>query len=311
MDDQIPDILYHYCSVSTFYNIMKNQSIWLSDISKSNDSQELNWATEQFKEFYRYTWLRYVREVTKKKSLTEEESQKFDRIKTILDAYLCDDIYKYWVFCLSEKADDLGQWRGYADDGHGLAIGFDTEPFAAIDVEFADVNDSFDFCFRKIGYGEAALFEYFDMMTEQMEISAEIEPDAAISRILTSAKLMIDSASWFKNSGFKSEKEWRLIYKKLTVDLHNNKLPTFPDELSKLAKFFSFGSFGYIPKNNDLVSHIELKTTVMNKLVKEIIIGPKCLLTESEIQTFLISCGIIKSKAECEFIIKKSESTYR
>ena len=66
MNDQFPDILYHYCSVPTFFNIMKNHSIWLSDISKSNDSQELNWATEQFKEFYRYTWLRYVREVTKK-----------------------------------------------------------------------------------------------------------------------------------------------------------------------------------------------------------------------------------------------------
>ena len=69
--------------------------------------------------------------------------------------------------------------------------------------------------------------------------------------------------------------------------------------------------FGYIPKNADLVSHVELKTTVMGKLIKEIIIGPKGLLTASEIYTFLISCGIIKSKAECDIIIRKSNSTYR
>ena len=311
MNDQFPDILYHYCSVPTFFNIMKNHSIWLSDISKSNDSQELNWATEKFKEFYRLTWFNYVREVAKEKGLSEEDLQKFERIKTILDAYLCDDICKYWVFCLSEKADDIGQWRGYADDGRGLAIGFDCFPFEAIDAEFSDTNHSFDFCFRKVGYGEKAIADYFDMMTAQMEISSETAPDVVLSRILTSAELIIDSASWFKNAGFESEKEWRLIYKKLIVDLHKNKLPSFPDELSKLAKIFSFGSFGYIPKNADLVSHVELKTTVMGKLIKEIIIGPKCLVTESEIYTFLISCGIIKSKPECEIKIRKSESTYR
>ena len=100
----------------------------------------------------------------------------------------------------------------------------------AIDAEFSHTNNSFDFCFRKVGYGEKAIADYFEMMTEQMEISAEIDPDAVLSRILTSAELIIDSASWFKNAGFESEKEWRLIYKKLIVDLHNNKLPSSPAE---------------------------------------------------------------------------------
>lgn len=33
-------ILYHYCSVETFFNIIKNSCLWLSDIEKSNDYQE-------------------------------------------------------------------------------------------------------------------------------------------------------------------------------------------------------------------------------------------------------------------------------
>lgn len=33
-------VVYHYCSVDTFFNIIKNSSVWLSDISKSNDYQE-------------------------------------------------------------------------------------------------------------------------------------------------------------------------------------------------------------------------------------------------------------------------------
>ena len=34
------EVVYHYCSVDTFFDIIKNSSMWLSDISKSNDYQE-------------------------------------------------------------------------------------------------------------------------------------------------------------------------------------------------------------------------------------------------------------------------------
>jgi hypothetical protein len=33
-------ILYHYCSVETFFNIVKGANLWLSDMAKSNDYQE-------------------------------------------------------------------------------------------------------------------------------------------------------------------------------------------------------------------------------------------------------------------------------
>lgn len=31
------DIVYHYCSLEAFLSIIQNASLWLSDISKSND----------------------------------------------------------------------------------------------------------------------------------------------------------------------------------------------------------------------------------------------------------------------------------
>lgn len=34
MANNVPKTLYHYCSVDTFYNIINNRSIWLSDIGK-------------------------------------------------------------------------------------------------------------------------------------------------------------------------------------------------------------------------------------------------------------------------------------
>ena len=47
MEDMLPKILYHYCSAENFYNIMKNKSIWLSEMTKSNDSGEMLWLQKQ------------------------------------------------------------------------------------------------------------------------------------------------------------------------------------------------------------------------------------------------------------------------
>ena len=48
MEYETPQKLYHYCSLSTFYNIVKNQSIWVSDVQKSNDFLEVIWLKQLF-----------------------------------------------------------------------------------------------------------------------------------------------------------------------------------------------------------------------------------------------------------------------
>ena len=42
------DTLYHYCPVATFASIIKNDSIWLSSLSLSNDYMEGKLAKETF-----------------------------------------------------------------------------------------------------------------------------------------------------------------------------------------------------------------------------------------------------------------------
>lgn len=49
----LPDVVYHYCSVETFYQIITNHTLRLSDIEKSNDFMEKNgrsvsaWSTSK------------------------------------------------------------------------------------------------------------------------------------------------------------------------------------------------------------------------------------------------------------------------
>ncbi|MEE9368963.1 MAG: DUF2971 domain-containing protein [Pontiella sp.] len=107
----IPDILYHYCSVDTFQNIILSKVLWLSDLSKSNDSKEGKIAPERLGK-----WLQA------KHNCSREE---------------CDFVYKLyeeWASrkhclgtCFSNDGDLLSQWRGYGDDGRGIAIGFSSD----------------------------------------------------------------------------------------------------------------------------------------------------------------------------------------
>ena len=169
MATRLPKTLYHYCSVPTFYNIIKNKSIWLSDISKSNDSQELRWVLGELRVFMMKQWLVYA-ENAQKAGKTVDFDQ-FDKTYSVIDKLLCLEGNKNWVFCLSEKKDELGQWRGYADDGRGLAIGFEAKNFYVMDVLALKEDDSFDFCFRRLNMvkkgSRHTLTDYWKTLTFQ------------------------------------------------------------------------------------------------------------------------------------------------
>ncbi|GMQ62471.1 hypothetical protein [Vallitalea maricola] len=39
------DTVYHYCSVDTFFSIIQNKTIRLSDLNKTNDYMEKRWVS--------------------------------------------------------------------------------------------------------------------------------------------------------------------------------------------------------------------------------------------------------------------------
>ena len=55
-------------------------------------------------------------------------------------------------FCLSEEADLLSQWRGYADDGTGVSIGFSRKYFELLGNTKRDRGDEFNASITKVEY---------------------------------------------------------------------------------------------------------------------------------------------------------------
>jgi hypothetical protein len=101
------ETLFHYCSNEAFVSMLRGRSIWLSSLNLSNDSMEGRLVTT--------TLMR----------IAERENLPPDTMERLKECIrLVEGLFEGLGFCLSEKRDLLSQWRGYADDAKGVAIGF-------------------------------------------------------------------------------------------------------------------------------------------------------------------------------------------
>lgn len=309
MAKRMPKLLYHYCSLSTFHSIVNNHSIWLSDIGKSNDSLELKWIKGQCRYYILKAWTEYVKAVFENGNSSKIDFESFENLQNQLDDLYTFETEKCWAFCLSGKKDDLGQWRGYADDGYGISIGFKSLFFKNLSEKAkCNYGDTSTVTFDHIAYKEKDIIELFydvcglSLIVPQMNSSEVL----AILRKAVFASLAL--SPFYKNHKFEEEKEWRLVFSTLAKSLIEGKSPKtefdaiFPDNEIK---------YGYIVKNNNLISHIEISSQQLINNIAEIWIGPKCKLSTVDVKLFLISAGFLTSFHDNSIQIHKSQASYQ
>lgn len=94
---------WHYTNWSGFQGIVQDKAIRLSDPRYTNDMEELQYSK------------RLAQETVQASSLASIASE------FVLNNW---DAHVPLIACFSEDGDQLGQWRGYGDNGRGYAIGF-------------------------------------------------------------------------------------------------------------------------------------------------------------------------------------------
>ena len=309
MAKRAPKTLYHYCSVSTFFNIIKNRSIWLSDIGKSNDSLELKWIKGQCQYYILKAWADYVEAVIEIGEPGKVDYDAFITLQKQAKDLTNAETEKCWVFCLSEKADDLGQWRGYADDGSGISIGFKKSFFGKIKAEGeSGLNAPSSVTFDNICYREKEVEKLFNDTCGLSLITPSMDSKEVLRRLETALAASLLLAPYYKNKKFSEEKEWRLVFSTLTKELIAGKTPR-----TEFEKMFPRNEihYDYIVRNNELVSHISFRDYDLAKYISEIWIGPKCKLSSIELRLFLISEGFLKNIDDNSIEIHKSQASYR
>ncbi len=304
MVDTHPKILYHYCSLSTFLNIMKNKSIWVSDIERSNDFLELI-ALRKLLASHINADLNEIIDKHMMSNRDKEMAKSLWRLRDDFMSRLTTAYARTFAFCLSEEPDLLSQWRGYADDGNGVVIGFKTSFFEKLGSKNLETKVPVVFAFDQVTYDERIAKDYLHHQLDQYNWYGcnEIkEYEESLKKLV--ARISTD-APFYKKFAFAEEKEWRFVISHFVNSLGSLKLSELNDSNC------SFSEIEYIVSNNHLVPHIEIKIKDMRSAISKIIIGPKCKEKEVDIRQFLVCMGILDNIGDMSISISKSEASYR
>ncbi len=320
MENNCPAVVYHYCSLESFLAIMKNSTIRLTNISKSNDRQEIHYCFDVFERTLSKSCIDFC-----KKYIDDAVTQKFFKGINYFDLVsraVNNESLIYYAACFSTESDLLSQWRGYADDGQGVAIGFYSHSLIL-------AKDLKNIKFNRIIYDTVAVKkELCEYITNKLKKAKEkavrknsLSPyEDAINDIISA---MVYNAVFYKNPAFREENEWRLVFypfgniRNLLItnkskDMSANQLfydrMYEPIDYKKDYNGLVRGKIQFKCTDNTIVSYIDVNfDNIKDLLLAEIIIGPKSNIDDKDLRLFLMANGYDLSK----ITIKKSNATYQ
>ena len=279
MENGIPPILYHYCSVETFYNIIINKTLWLTDSFSTNDYMENRWINKIIDELL-------------PNYINDDNRHQFT---DVFNQYNIND-YIPFITCFSEDGDILSQWRAYANDGSGIAIGFNTDYFSINDqlpFTMAVFNEK-SIGLHEVNYDYKTQVDIINKLLNEITVSKQITPN----KIVEIALKLKQYSFIFKNPAFFEEREWRIIHTPLIIGSNQ-------DDTTQIIGAISDCKFRVT--SNDIAPYFLLSFSEQKATspITEIILGPKNKMVSNKLRTFL-SMNNLKNVS-----IKLSNASYR
>lgn len=178
--------------------------------------------------------------------------------------------YKY-AFCLSTEKDDAAQWERYADSAKGVCIVFDVEELCKCLYGYSD------FIFNRVFYDESILNnDYYRILKNYFE-TGNIEIYKTEEDLI---KFMIYAGNLHKHRSFLHECEVRI---------------TTMDNKKQQGLEYALKEIGSVVKKvlilkPDIMGHS--KGTNFEKLIDEVIIGPRSQQNVAILQEYIYSHGL-------------------
>lgn len=285
-------ILYHYCSNAAFVSIIQQKRIRLSLLTLSNDAGEGQHLIKVVEDIL-------IDEAEHRYGIIQELSMLLPKLSAI-------------GFCLSAEKDQLSQWRGYADNGKGVAIGFDLSVLT--EAVKAEKSDNIIFRVGPIDYGsrlsadiirpllEPVIKHFksgemkprnfgslrFAFGPEELEVE-KVKYLTARSELFGMLIPILNMAFLIKSPFFQEEREWRIL----------SIITSLSDELQ-------IPNCSFRSSDNTIVPYLDFPTLgLKSEAIKEIILGPKNITPKPVIATMLRSCGFKTA------VVEKSGGLYR
>jgi hypothetical protein len=281
----LPEVLYHYCGVQGLKGIIEGKAIWLSDVRYCNDYMEHNWLKEKYDEVI--DCLRHQSPVEFHEALAAEKANYREHLA--------------FIACFSTECDVLSQWRAYADDGAGFAIGFNLNYFnlnmspPRYGLEESITHGLFPVC-----YDEKNQKRQIERVIDHYRQKASPTMDPSeVKKLAEECYFNLQMVSiTCKNPAFAEEKEWRIVYRPIIwrkatgLEIHggNSKID-FRTSRSNLIPYFSF----------------EFSVQRQCRPIEKIVLGPKQSLSrERDVLTWFLDQNQVDVR-----LLQQSSATYR
>ncbi len=269
------DLLWHYCMPNTFLAMITNRTLRFSSLSHTNDSMELKWGLNLFQEI-----------------LNDQmyESSFMDFIECRIIPWLNSNAFL--GICFSRRKDLLSQWRGYAENGSGYAVGFSKNDLTSRFKSFPSLG---------VCYSRSQQRKRLEDILSSLERRYEDEHERGVSELISQLGFCIAT---FKNSAFKEEKEFRILMelKRFSDFISGPRLVPKEGQYNfDRPKKVQFRMSGGVPTPFYDHSFLVKKQQMP---IREVMIGPKNSSTEDDVATFLSTndlWGIEVSKSKASY----------
>ena len=273
--DNREDIYYHYCTLEALESILDSKTLWLCDLTESNDAQEVYRA-------YVPLWNDVKAKLMESDIDKQLLKQQIEYLDSTFHLQRITDIPYGCCFC--KEKDEVQYWKEYGNELKGVSIGFELRKIKGLKKQYpkasADITNA-------IGY-ENVIYDVCELTDEMYQICYEALKlwggRAWLMVILPTFKMY---ASFIKNPSFKSEKETRIVF--LPDENFNNSLDNLKKKATDKGNVYELGWL------NDGVSAL-----------RTITLGTECNATEEDVR------GLLRSMVlNMDIEITRSQCSYR
>jgi len=272
--------LYHYCPDEAFLSILETAELWLTNNKGLNDYRDSDWMVTFIKKAF--------------EGIKDESAKEV--INDVHEQYSLNN-QEVYVASFSENGDSLSQWRSYANDGDGVAIGFNPKAInIKAQVPTTSANSEHTIGFAKIKYMRD------DELRELIKtiIDSHLDDSGIRDYFGVTEGILRGYTLTCKNPAFKEEAEWRLIYSPL-ITTHVEKMDI--DVIGANTKLeFRAGAYGIVPYFRINLSGF---TDDKSKLISHVVLGPKNKTLDGTVNMLLKKHGYTDAR------VSRSKATYR
>ena len=266
------DIIYYYCSAETFRNVMYSKSLWLCDVKRMNDSEEIIYGQNLFLD------------LMKELPIPENRRNEIEYYYNLFHNNLVT-----LSACFSESSEILSQWRGYADDAKGFCIGFNAKK----------LKSTFPFCALKIVYG---VDKQKELIRKKLnDVLCHIVSKTPAYETIIGELLFIFAQ--IKHPSFKEEREIRFVHN-IILNEDYSLTDSVKEEWKQYNEYLDGIFFRLV---NNIPSPYVKSYFMRNEEdcpIEEVVIGSKNASTLFDVQLFLKYCGYH------DINIKRFDSSY-